>query len=323
MEKLKNKKVIIPAIIIVLVIALGLTYAWFVWTDGGNQTVKIKGGSLDLELDEKASNGISIDTAIPMSDSQATDAEYTENLYTFSVVNNGTVNASYELFLDNDGDDTTLSDSNIKYSITRNDSNVNLQLLSNATDRKIDEAIVNAKQTNTYTLRLWIDSETTKDVGGQVFKGKLRLVGQQTEDSASTVYSISGQIVDNDSNPVSNANVVVYSDPTYVTTNAEGNFSADGLEYGIHTVYYVPGKTEEELKLLTKEQIESITGVGKATVSTYNTSEEIELSNGYKIINTVVSSRLIDASMIQYEDTYNMGCDNVACALDKLRESLS
>ena len=43
MEKLKNKKVIIPIILLVLLIALGLTYAWFVWTDNGKQTVKIKG----------------------------------------------------------------------------------------------------------------------------------------------------------------------------------------------------------------------------------------------------------------------------------------
>ena len=165
--------------------------------------------------------GIELINTIPMSDTQglATTA------YTFNVVNNGNMNASYELFLDNEeleSGETRLSDSNIKYSITRNSSSENPQLLSSLTNRKIDEAIVNKNSTNTYTLRLWIDSEATTSISGYVFRGKLRLVAQQTEDEADDTYSVSGYLYDNNDNPVNGGVVVAYSEPKYTTTNSEG-----------------------------------------------------------------------------------------------------
>ena len=122
-----------------------------------------------------------------MSDAQGLDSNYTENLYTFSVVNNGNMNASYELYLDDvelGNGETRISDNYIKYSITRSGSSENPQILSSTTNRKIDGAIINKNTTYQYTLRLWIDSETTTSVADQVFKAKLRLVAIQTEEEA-------------------------------------------------------------------------------------------------------------------------------------------
>ena len=324
MKKLKeNKKLIVPIGIIALVLIVGLTYAWLIWRGNGNQTVRIKGGTLSLILDETSRNGIDIDNAIPMSDAQGLDSNYTENLYTFSVVNNGNMNASYELYLDDvelGNGETRISDNYIKYSITRSGSRENPQILSSTTNRKIDGAIINKNTTYQYTLRLWIDSETTTSVADQVFKAKLRLVGTQTEDSADSTYSVSGQLVDTENNPVSNANIAFFSNPIYTTTDSEGNFNVTGLDYGTHTIYYAPSGVS--IEGLSKNEIESIDGCSSVLMSINKTSGELTLANGYKIKNTKISSGKVDASMVSYDDTYNMGCTDVACALDKLHEEL-
>ena len=181
MEKLKNKKVIIPIVLLVLLIALGLTYAWFVWTDNGKQTVKIKGGSLALRLDESSGNGIRLIRSIPMSDEQglATTA------YTFSVENRGSMNAKYSLSLEDldldseNGENARMNDSNIRYSINRNSEGEKPIALDTRIIKK--GVILKAGETDTYTLKIWIQSEATKEIAEQVFKTRIKLDAVETE----------------------------------------------------------------------------------------------------------------------------------------------
>ena len=53
-------------------------------------------------------------------------------------------------------------------------------------------------------------------------------------------YSLSGTLIDKDGNKIANENLVIYSEtPQYVTTDKNGFFYVNGLERGIHEIYYV------------------------------------------------------------------------------------
>lgn len=184
MEKLKkNKKKLILIILIILVLSLALTYAWFVWKDTGKNTIKIKGGSLSLKLDDGEEEVIKVTNAIPQSDNQGIK----NDAYTFSVINTGTMNAKYTLSLEDvelsskDGENKRMSDSNIRYSLTRNNSPENPTTLSS---RVLEEnTIIDSGKTYTYTLKFWIQSEATTKIAEEVFKVRLKLDAIQTDES--------------------------------------------------------------------------------------------------------------------------------------------
>ena len=189
MEKLKeNKKIVIPLILVALIFILGAAYAWLTTVLNGTQINRIKAGTLDLVLDDNASNGIDLEYAVPQTDTQGLNNQ----AYTFKVINNGSINAKYTIYLEDeeleDGEER-ISDSNIKFDLVKNSGESNPRLLSTVISnnrRELDSnVVINGGSTNTYSLRLWIDSEATQEeVGGKVFKGKIKLEAVQTEESA-------------------------------------------------------------------------------------------------------------------------------------------
>ena len=183
----KNKLLIIPIILVVLIIILGITYAWLTTVLNGTKINRIKAGTLDLVLDDNTSNGINLEYAIPQSNSQGLNNQ----AYTFKVINNGSINAKYTIYLEDeeleDGE-VRMSDSNIKFDLVKNNEESNPRLLSTVISnnrRELDSnVVINGGSTNTYSLRLWIDSEATKEeVANKVFKGKIKLEAVQTEES--------------------------------------------------------------------------------------------------------------------------------------------
>ena len=281
----ENKKVLIPIITVITILVIGVTYAWLTQVLSGTKVNRIKAGTLELVLDDTTSNGINIEYAIPQSDNQGLN----NTPYTFSVINNGTINAEYKLFLeDEEIEGTRLSDSNIKYSLVRNNSNEEAKLLSTSIvdeKREIESTIIDAGDTNNYSLKIWIDSEATKEeVANKVFKAKIKLEAVQTENSNEDYYQVDGYLYNENNNIVPNATIVTYSEPKYTTTDNEGHFSIRGLKYGNHTLYYVKNKSIDEVKNLTKTEIEGLEGIGKVKITT-NSSLPITLNNGFEIRN--------------------------------------
>ena len=154
MEKIKSKKFILLGAII-LVLTLGLSFAWYIWSNTGDNTLRLKGGSLKLSLDETSSNGIYLTSAIPQFDEQGLN----NSAYTFKLINNSSVNVSYKLYLDDQELSSSegsvrLGDNQIKYSLVKNSSDENPLFLSSATNRVIDEGIINSSTTISYSLKL-------------------------------------------------------------------------------------------------------------------------------------------------------------------------
>ena len=321
----KNKKrIIIPIILLVLVIALSMSYAWFVWKTEGNQTVKLTGGSLDLRLDETSSNGINILRAIPQSDSQGLENE----AYTFSVINNSDVNASYQLYLDDEeldsSEDVRVAYSNIKYSITRNKTAENPILLSETEERKIDDVIINSGDTNSYTLKLWINSEATKEIAEQIFKGKLRLVATQTDEKFKDIAILKDKtsLINHMSTLTSGvANVTAlaranelpstYENDSYKISTDESEYPAY-MWYENNTLYYYSEAERLKLPSDCSNLFSGFSNIESADFSGFDTSQVTEMSSmfiGFASNSKIDSINLtgFNTSNVEYMRTMFMG----------------
>ena len=116
-EKNNKATMIIISIVIILILVLAISYAFFsTKLYGKDQIVKV--GTLDLVLDE-TSEGISLDNAIGISDSQGMKLDAS----TFELKNNGSKAVDYTIYLDDNTiseTDTRIDDKYLKYNLNKN-----------------------------------------------------------------------------------------------------------------------------------------------------------------------------------------------------------
>ena len=187
MEQKKNKKVtvIIISVLIVLILLLAITFAFFRTELFGNDQI-VKVGTLDLVLDE-ASEGISLDNAIGISDNEGLSLEGS----TFKLINNGNKAVDYTIYLDDntiEETDTRIDDKYLKYNLVKNGESSGATLLTKIgsnPNRILDSGTIEGKGTNEYSLNLWITDEVDGNYSGQVFSGKLRVEVSQERQTVS------------------------------------------------------------------------------------------------------------------------------------------
>ena len=191
-KKIGNAKLLVIAIVLILVVIIGTTYAWYRITRSSDTINKIKAGSLEMTLDDTATEGIKLLNEVPKSYSQVMKTEE----YTFTLTNTGTTTNDYTIYLDDvlkftddQGkeititDDTKLEDTKIRYILLKDGesaASTKSKLLSAATERIIDTGKIDKNQTIKYSLRMWIDSRAENEVMGKMFNAKLRVEASQS-----------------------------------------------------------------------------------------------------------------------------------------------
>ena len=208
-----NKKVIIIAVAIIVLLSLGITYAYLTTTLHGKEEYMVRAGSLGLRLEE--SNELTLERQIPIEDSEGMKLDG----FNFSLINEGNIDTDFTIYLDDielDEGETRMPDSAIRYSLTKD------SVVSNASDltsmgvnpnRVVDTGTVAVDETINYTLRIWIDYDaTTEEASGKTFKAKLRV-----ETSQHVIPETTKQIL---------ANNEVKEGPTDMF-----NYSSDGVQY--------------------------------------------------------------------------------------------
>ena len=220
----KNQK-IIAVIALVLVLIIAGTYAWKMLTTSSDVVSKITAGDLSLRLVEPG-DGIHLEKTVPMSYQQG----MTTVPYEFSIVNDGTIDADYTIYLDDFYENITvpeegkLDDSKIRYMLVKDDETPiakNSKLLS--AGRTINTGIIETEKTVNYKLYLWIDSKAGIEVNNQVFSGKLRV-----EAVASRIYNVSGVLRDENNDILPNTTLAALNSEGEVTTaitDGEGYFT--------------------------------------------------------------------------------------------------
>ena len=96
---MKNKKYLMIAgvLLVLIVVAIGISYAWLRTTVYGQKEYIIKAGALNIILDESLSEGVAIENAKPMDDATGMAQE---EKFTFAVENTGTLGVDYHIYLD-------------------------------------------------------------------------------------------------------------------------------------------------------------------------------------------------------------------------------
>ena len=178
MDKVANQKkklIIAITLLIIIILGLGITYAWLIQIVNGEKIQSMRVGTFRFSLTEE--NSLTINSGEFLKDSDGLKQEG----FKFTVQNVGKGYGSYSVYLDDDSissGQTRIDDKFIRYSLGVNTDTTGTP--TNLTSRKIYSGGLDASEKDTFTLRLWLNPSVNGDIGGQVFKVKLRIeVNQQ------------------------------------------------------------------------------------------------------------------------------------------------
>ena len=178
MDKINNQKkklIIAITLLIIIILGLGITYAWLIQIVNGEKIQSMRVGTFRFSLTEE--NSLTINSGEFLKDSDGLKQEG----FKFTVQNVGKGYGSYSVYLDDDSissGQTRIDDKFIRYSLGVNADTTGTP--TNLTSRKIYSGGLDSKGKDTFTLRLWLNPAVNGDIGGQVFKVKLRIeVNQQ------------------------------------------------------------------------------------------------------------------------------------------------
>ena len=180
MNEKRNKIMLVVLLVALIIIIIVLSYAAFRFLGEGQRENVITSGTLKLNLVE--GNTINLVDTYPLTDSEGLALDG----YDFTLQNTGTASVDYVIYLDNveiESPDVKLDEMYLKYSLDKNDSVGTaeyLETLGEDGSRILDQGTLASDETNSYVLRIWPTIEVDGDFGGQVWKGKLRITGEQT-----------------------------------------------------------------------------------------------------------------------------------------------
>ena len=158
MNKLIKKQLILILFTVVLVGTLVVTTSFAVFEDTKSNAQDQKMAVGDLNITFTGGSAINITNLSPMTDTAA--KSQTNNLYTFSIANTGTVPYKFTVKLENNPSYTSnlLPHKYIRYSLN----NAAVKFVSDNSGLLV-EGMIEAGVTNNYSLRLWVaDAETYK-----------------------------------------------------------------------------------------------------------------------------------------------------------------
>ncbi len=230
MNILKNKKVILIAVFILLaitIIFISTSYALFRFDVTKNTDFKVVIGSLELIIkDNKDEDKIILNNVVPTKD----DVALQQDGYSFTLTNTGTIDSFYSVYLDDillDDAGERLDNKFIRFNLFNHTTNYNVTSDLNSyldDNRLIASGILKKGESITYTLRLWVNYNADNTAQNKYFASQIRVVGTQ----ANAVTYKEGIL--NGADPVLSGNLVpvVISDTGVVT---KANTSSNWYSY--------------------------------------------------------------------------------------------
>ena len=188
MDKKKESIILSVILLCLILIAVGMSYAFLKTSFFGTKTSVLKVGSLSLVLDETSGNAITVEDGTPMYDSEGVKQD---NYFTFAFKNNGVIDSAYTIYLEDqplDNGDIRVGQSYVHYNLEKDSSVLPAKALEG--DQAIDKGIIKKNQTINYKMRLWFANDIPQSEENKVFKAKLNIVGSQnTKMMATNNYS--------------------------------------------------------------------------------------------------------------------------------------
>lgn len=204
MTKKKIKKytkiMSITSIVVLFFLVFGISYAIFHITVRGEKINTISVGTLDIRI-ENEQDAITLKNTLPLTDEEGLDL----TPYTFDVVNRGTIDAEYDLYLNINEANTTLPLNAIKYYITKENTDheeipvmENPQYITNMIDEEIDGKTlyrldyddINIEQSYSYKMYLWLDENASEEVLNKSFEASVEVIATQPLDYARVIKKV-------------------------------------------------------------------------------------------------------------------------------------
>ena len=220
-EQQKKKQIVKISVFItsIFVIFMSVTYAFIMQTLTGTKKVTITAGTLSLVLDEK--NEITISDALPMYDEVGM---IQDKVFVFDLINNTANDTDYVLKLQKVSTSNELSESDVKYYLTKEGVGTPA-LLSSLTDGVIDEGTITGGDTINYSLRLWIRDGVTDQatIAGKSLSYKLVVEASMAEDVALAPDAVTTKLFEDDN---LEDDCKIYDDgvDTFLVGNCKNNY---------------------------------------------------------------------------------------------------
>ncbi len=235
----------------------------------------VKVGKLSLILDESISEGIHMDSAVPT----YMDVALNETPYKFTVENNGTVDADYQIYLDNKGTITNLSRFN--YALKKDGKMISMNSLSKLNDSMLFSGVVQSEESSSYELYIWLDASTTS---------------RQMSNFANKTYESSIRIESSQQKEMSLASMMMQK-MTNASASGEDHYATSGSE----TPYiWYSGKLWRALSYNDKGEVKAVTATPQ-TVLPWGSSVNFAESNVNTWLNDTSSSGFL-GNLYRYED---------------------
>ena len=183
-----KKKVAIITLVVLLIVIIGVSYAWLRTIIYGEKDVQIRVGDIDLVLNEE-SDGIQLVNVIPTYDDEGKN----NTPYNFSIQNKSNIALYYTLSLVDDEDalsncQTTdggscelLDPRDIRYELQMNGRTFTGSLSDSSI---ISYGVIDAEEVIDCELRVWLNINATNEAMGKVYLGQLKVFAtQQLDDS--------------------------------------------------------------------------------------------------------------------------------------------
>lgn len=195
----RETKVIAIVVICLTLVVIGSSYALFLQVDNNTNNQVVEAGSLTVTYSN--GNTVTVDSAedgnclLPQSDSAAATNGCK---FTLSVRNTGTLPMEYDLLIYNNTSDAPSGATLVDHSLVRHSlkkqytvagttqtvtSAKALSSLSsyNSTKKILESSVINAGETITFSLNVWIDENASTDIIDQYVYLKLDVVGSVYE----------------------------------------------------------------------------------------------------------------------------------------------
>ena len=167
-----SRKFLMPiiSIMIVLLVIIGISFAYFTFRITGDEEVFLEVGTFDIYFDDGET--IRLNNAVPVPD------EVGMNMpgYSFTVRNRGTIAGIYQLSLEQeDINSNTLNQDHIRFSIREDNGTWSAPILLSELNNLllIEEGVLAPEEERDYEIRLWLYENATNEAQGRTFQARL------------------------------------------------------------------------------------------------------------------------------------------------------
>ena len=333
----RETKVIAYVVICLTLVVIGTSYALFLQVNNNSNNQVVTAGSLTITY--SGGNTVTVDDTadsnclLPQSDSDGGGS--TGCKFNLSVTNTGTLPMQYNLLIYNNESDAPSGASFVDHAYVRHSLKKQFTVANksetvtsassigslgnyNSTNKKILEtAVIDAGETITFALNIWIDENASTEIIGQYVYLKLDVVGTVYEEETATQAllsdmgnnGISEVMTDtstlNDSTLATNEYRYTGKNPkNYIYFNCEDSSDIDTCEvWRILGIYNIEtdGETESRIKII-KNDSNLTLAWDENGGTTYNTSTINSYLNNdfYNSLSKIAKNQIEDA-------TYKLG----------------